>query len=531
MSKHTTDAFIHEDDRNRPENSATYCPEDNKIRLYIDGGDGRVARETYNFLVARKFKATAKQDCSFVATWSTAAEDIALALIHESDDLGDEDTSPQQRSVDRAERFATYREKRRAEAGDLADRYDSAPDAYGHQNARRAQRAAIRRDRIGDRAGSQWSKAEYWHSRTDGVISHALHKASAAVRRGRILTIEKDLRRLEKQIAESQEIFDKWQLVATLHGGDSFATDSFLQSEWGDDAHTLTTETVAFSLAYKLAAYKSHGQYAHPRTGTETSLCSMLCDADNPITPREASELYLLDRQRPGATGSRSDRWSLHYRLRLEYENAMLASEGGKVTDVDIVPGGWFGKTQVQGVNKSPATGRVVSVKVNGQDHRGNPAVISINVERLGADAYRAPTAEELKAFKAAKNANNPKTIPFLNPTKKDAEKLQAIFNAGCDRPGSVKESTQAKYSARAKTSDWIFPVFVTNDGDYVYYKPDVNKAKADGTLLFKVRTDSNGFTGARNIIVLTDKPTKPLPFDQFVDVPEAVTTNTETGE
>ena len=41
---------------------ATYCPEDNKLRLYV----GRVPRDEYLELRAGKWKSTPKQDCDFV---------------------------------------------------------------------------------------------------------------------------------------------------------------------------------------------------------------------------------------------------------------------------------------------------------------------------------------------------------------------------------------------------------------------------------------------------------------------------------
>ena len=155
-SKHTTTAEIHDTDRNAEGASASYCPEDNRIRLYV----GRVERETFNFLRANKFVATPKQSCDFVATWSPNAEDIAFDLIPEDADIEDEDYSPEERAADRAERFAGYRDKRAGEAHGHADTYDSGPAAFGNQNADRAQRQANRHERHRDRALCQWSKAE-----------------------------------------------------------------------------------------------------------------------------------------------------------------------------------------------------------------------------------------------------------------------------------------------------------------------------------------------------------------------------------
>jgi hypothetical protein len=188
---HTTVAEIHENDQHNEAYSATFCVQDDKIRIYC----GRVERETFNFLRQNKFVSTPKQSCDFVAVWSPNAEDIALAMISEEDDIGDEDTSPEERAIDRAERFAGYRDKRRSEAHRHADNYDAGPNAFGNQNRGRAERQAARHERHRGNALSQWSKAEYWQGRTAGVIGHALHKCDARTRRGRILTIEADMRR------------------------------------------------------------------------------------------------------------------------------------------------------------------------------------------------------------------------------------------------------------------------------------------------------------------------------------------------
>ena len=171
--------------------SATYCPEDNKLRLYV----GRVPRSEYDALRAEGWTATPKQNCQFVAHWTPERRDTALA--YGGGIIEDEDQSPAERAADRAERFAGYREKRADEATARADRYDAGPQAHGYQSQERAERAAARHDRIADRACDAWSKAEYWQRRTAGVISHALHVCSPSVRMGRIKELEADLRRFQ----------------------------------------------------------------------------------------------------------------------------------------------------------------------------------------------------------------------------------------------------------------------------------------------------------------------------------------------
>ena len=200
--------------------AATYSPEDNKLRLYI----GRVPREEYEALRREGWKALHKQredgHGDFVATWTPDREDTARSYLEEGEDIGDEDYSPEERAADRAERFAGYRDKRRAEAGAAADTFEAGPQTFGHQNEARAARQARRHDRHRTHAVSQWSKAEYWQERTAGVIAHALHRSSATVRRGRILTLEAEQRKHEKGREEFAARYRGWEKVATLEGAD-----------------------------------------------------------------------------------------------------------------------------------------------------------------------------------------------------------------------------------------------------------------------------------------------------------------------
>lgn len=528
-----------EGDLNRDDYQATYCPEDDKLRLYT----GRVERSTYEWLRALGFTSTPKQDCDFVAVWTPAREDAALAMIADGDDIGDEDQGPEDRAADRAERFSMYREKRRAEAGGFANRYEAGPDAYGNQNAERAERQAARRDRIGARACSQWSKAEYWQHRTQGVISHALHVYGAKVRRGRILRLEAELRRHLSGVEKAQKMFDAWERVATLPGADAVFT-------WNNEGKA-SSDSKALKLAYQLANYGGDWHdYAHPRTGAKGGLYSHLTNRADPITAREAATLALAGRKRPIA-----GRWGAHYELRLAYERQMLAAQGGSAGDVEMEPGGMLGKYLIVKVNKSATTGAVVSVnvhvpRVEGDcyDYRRRGETMLINIQRMGEHVYTAPTDESLgklaefrrdeKAKTKAANAGKPSLI---NPTNEDAERLQAELNRvayekrtkGPDRymtapkmwPTKVAYLTQAQYSELSKGT------YARHKAEPLYSGPEVGpigydrrqKAQVVCKLRIGPRQDFTvpdtpgmcrvvGYSEAPAVIVITDKPQKPLP-------------------
>jgi len=508
---------------------ATYCPEDNKLRMYV----GRVPRAEYDALRAEGWTATPKQDCDFVATWTAAREDTALT--YGGGVIGDEDQSPQDRAADRAERFAGYREKRAGEAIGHADAFDDGPTVHGYQSAALAERRAARHDLCGTRAVNQWAKAEYWQRRTAGVISHALHVSAPGVRMGRIKEIEADQRKHEAARAEHRRFWEGWQRVSTMDGADALLPL--------DDGGYADTEKLnpAQRLAYGLANSGSyHASLLHPDGGAINEngrrvqgVCFYGFSAYDflthdtygggpfrRLTPREYALHYLSLTKHPDEYGRR---YSEHLALRLAYENQMIEAQGGRAAFVEMEAGGWLGEKQIQKVNKSPSTGRVVSVQVWGS-RRGytresnyhteetRPCLLTIDTERLAADVYRAPTDEERAAFadakKAAKKARG--VVSTINPTDEDAERLQAQMNAEAAetdkgqnyprKPGEVEHTTQAKYSNGWKESRVI---------------RDIGKVK--------VRLCSYGWQHVESVVVLDDKPQKPLPASVWKDAQKPI--------
>ena len=498
--------------------TATYCPEDNKLRLY----SGRVDRPTFERLRSAGYKSTPKQSCDFVATWSPAAEDIALELIDEGDDIGDEDYSPEERAADRAERFAGYRDNRREDANDYADQYDGGPAAHGYQSQARAERAASRHNRKRDHALTNWGKAEYWQRRTEGVIGHALYRSSPDVRRGRILRLESELRGVDRSIEEVTKRFNGWQRVLTLDGCDELLPED--SSEFKP----------AHKLAYVIAGDEGLTHCNHPDAETQARLKEKLSFyrgvstfdlltsdsyAGEPmrrLTPAEVAHLAIYGRTQAIPAGSRLARWQHHLTLRIEYERQMLAAEGGSAQDEEIVAGGFFGRWQVVRVHKSTATKKATSVTV--VDSTAEVWKESrLDIKRLGEGHYRAPTDGELIAFKerqAKAKAAAPKTPPLINPTLEDAKRLQELLNEDKNRfdttPREVEEMTQAVYSKNSGGSYSPCETVFINEQFRTY-------RNYHGTSLtrpmFKVRM----YRGS--VIVLTDKPQKPIPWDTCAEV------------
>lgn len=512
-------------------NQATYSPEDNKLRLYV----GRVPRDEYEKLRAEGWVSTPKQNCNFVAPWTPQRRDTALEY---AGIIEDEDMGPDERAADRAERFGDYRDKRTAEAVGHADRYDSGPSAHGYQSQARAERAAARFDRIGARAVDSWGKAEYWQRRTAGVISHALYVSSPGVRMGRIKTLEAELRKTRASITQAQRRYDAWVKVA-------------------NEADPEKAHRFAVHLAN--TGYFGDKAYPHPTTGKAESLWRLLEPYDNEypaITGAQAAALWLSDHTRPEDDND----WTRHYELRLAYERQMLEAQGGRLANVEIQAGGKIGGKLIIKVNKSTATGRVTSVdllgpKVTGWTYRATNipgtdyAVYSFETERMAPDAYKAPTVEtlaELEAFRALRKAGQPEKAPcpLINPTDADAKRLQDIWNGheleslkqqdkrsayGGDsytkayQPSEVARMTQAEYSARSKgeySPCETRPVYPGGAMGERYYGANEKQRAKYGPPVCQVRRGNGGNYQADRVIILTDKPQKPLPAEVWEPLP-----------
>lgn len=93
-----------------PTLTATYSPEDNKLRMYASS---RLDADTYQRVRAAGFIWAPKQELFVAPMWTPARADLLIELCGE---IGDEDTSLVDRAEERADRFETLSEKRKDEA-------------------------------------------------------------------------------------------------------------------------------------------------------------------------------------------------------------------------------------------------------------------------------------------------------------------------------------------------------------------------------------------------------------------------------
>lgn len=286
--------------------SATYSPEENKLRLYPFA---RLDRTTYERVKAAGFRWAPKQELFVAPMWTPEREDLLIELCGE---IGDEDTSLVARAEERADRFEGYQERRAADAQAAHEQVKQItsgiplgqPILVGHHSERRARRDAERIERGMARAVAMWDRSEYWRARAAGALAHAKYKERPDVRHRRIAGLESDLR--------------------------------VMQSRYTPDPKT----------APQVWEGETHVWCGKGRGGRWV----------------KAAHLEGLKRQ--------SARWEAHYRNRLEYERAMLAEDGGLAADAFaievggrvLVRGEWLVVTRV-----NRKDGRILSVSTNGR--------------------------------------------------------------------------------------------------------------------------------------------------------------------
>lgn len=292
--------------------TATYSPEDNKLRLYPIS---RLSDDDYNRVREAGYIWAAKQECFVAPAWTPEREDIAIELAGE---VGDEDKSLVKRAEERSDRFRDYGHNRMAEADEARRGVDAIADGIplgqpilvGHHSEARARRDAERIHAGMSRAVRLWETAEYWKERAAGAIRAAKYKERPDVRARRIKKLESEKRGLDK-----------------LDQGDTLILGMWEKSEkplTKDRALAVTGIPVGTRSSYEFPKSK------YPASDYEgrRSLWSAL-NADT-ITPDEAMALDVAERTE---AIDRRRRWVNHLANRLQYERAMLEEQGGTLTD------------------------------------------------------------------------------------------------------------------------------------------------------------------------------------------------------
>lgn len=356
------------------EHTATFSPEDNKIRIYPAY---RLDKETYTRVRNAGYIWAPKQELFVAPMWTPEREDLALELCGE---IGDEDKSLVERQEERAERFSDYSDNRAQDA----DRAHAAvhaiadmiplgqPILIGHHSERRARKDAERIQNGMRKAVKMWETAEYWKYRAAGAIRLAKYKERPDVRARRIKGLETDERKFHKTITDNELLVGEWRRVSTLEQAKRLANYSHI------------------SKCFTLAEYPRDASISQYEG--EMSIWSALDRGI--INEIQAREIVIPAYERGTA---RAARWLQHTENRLAYERAMLADSGGLVADNEeleiggrvLVRGEWVTITKL---NKKD--GKIVSVTTNARYCRVK------SIEEI--KEYEAPSQEQAAATQAA---------------------------------------------------------------------------------------------------------------------------------
>lgn len=197
--------------------TATYSPEDNKIRLYASA---RLDAETYARVKEAGFVWAPKQELFVAPKWTPAREDLAIEL---AGDIEPEEMTLAERAAIKAERLDTLAGKRRDQAESLSRRADDLSQAFymgqpiliGHHSERKARKTKERMDSAQSQAVKAEKAANYWLYRAEGVEHYANMKNNPRTRANRIKTLLAELRDLQRGINAGHKALEIWDKLTT----------------------------------------------------------------------------------------------------------------------------------------------------------------------------------------------------------------------------------------------------------------------------------------------------------------------------
>lgn len=304
--------------------TATYSPEDNKLRLY---STGRLPSETYERVRSAGFKWAPKQDLFVAPMWTPSREDLLIELCGE---IGDEDKSLVERAEERADRFGEYQQNRLQDAEQaqaavtaIADRIPfGQPILVGHHSEKHARKDAERIENGMRKAVQMWKTSQYWLDRARGAIQHARYKERPDVRARRIKKIEADRRKAERNLKDAEKFLKLWSQIEN--------PDIMKHRDGTPSTVMERAKAIAncdhVSASFPLAAF--------PRDPPA-------CQYEGPMSLWSALDGGIIDVAQASGMAIRThqqriewaQRWIAHYDNRLAYERAMLAEDGGIAAD------------------------------------------------------------------------------------------------------------------------------------------------------------------------------------------------------
>ena len=195
--------------------TATYSPEDNKLRLYASS---RLDAETYAKVKEAGFIWAPKQELFVAPKWSPRREDLLIQLAGEIEPEGMTIAERAQAKAERLDALA-HKRHRQAKAFNLAAEElsqafaNGQPILVGHHSERKARKTQERMQSAMTNANKAAKLADYWLYRAEGVEAHANYKNDPRVRANRIKTLLAELRDLQGNLNECHAALAFWQRV------------------------------------------------------------------------------------------------------------------------------------------------------------------------------------------------------------------------------------------------------------------------------------------------------------------------------
>lgn len=483
--------------------TATYSPEDNKIRLYPSE---RLDAETYARVKEAGFAWAPKQGLFVAPRWTPAREDLAMQL---AGDIEPEEMTLAERAALKAERLEGLAHKRYAEANAFARRAAEIGERFavgqpiltGHHSERKARKDQERMQSASAQAEKAERASNYWLYRAEGVEWFANMKNAPRVRQGRIKTLLAELRDVQRDINQAHKALAIWSKITDPE-----------KIEWALGNMDSRALMAGFSL------------WSDVRDGK--------------ITAEDARARCMASAERI-ANGEGRRRWIEHILNRLSYERSMLGPVtrfGGELTPVILQA---FAREH--GAEKPKAT-EIDPGFFQLESPLPLPAhLASATYLELQADDWcdlMQSVGYEVPDAKPRRVSSKPAPAPLVNPTLEDAERLQAIWNeqeratakaaGNIDRakPNAVKAMTQDVYSRNSGGSySACETIEISADGRRVW---GLGSAMATNPpplpAVARIRIYSGGGDSykPRAIVHISDKPAKALPLD--LDAIEAAT-------
>lgn len=472
--------------------TATYSPDDNKIRLYASS---RLDAVTYARVKEAGFKWAPKQALFVAPRWTPEREDLAIELAGE---IEAEEMTLAERAAIKAERLEGLADKRRAQANAFAHRADELSQAFymgqpilvGHHSERGARKTQERMHTAMTAAVRADKAAGYWLGRASSAEHYASRKSDPRVRANRIKTLLAELRDLQRGINRAHAALAIW---------DEITTDEQIRHALGNrDSREIWS---GYDLYYKV----DKGE----------------------ITPADARR-QCIDGATVAVNGPMRRRWIEHLLHRLAFERSMLGDVpryGGELTPVIVQA---FAREH--GADSPKCT-----VIAPGNFRLESPVPLPMHIAstsslELSGDAWRElmqGSGYTVPEKKARRVSGKPDAVPLINPSREQAEQLQRLWNLrmaavrkgkqGEAKPNAVRATTQAFYSANSKGDYDVFKtVEIAADGRPVRMGWQGHERVRSGEPVARLRIAAlgNEMYQPDAVVVITDKPGKPLPID-----------------